>query len=284
MPKQAVQPFRPRGAKPYDKSQRYTLLGERIRSLLGHFRIMGGIKFPGVPIHFKNQDAKHKFYVGAGMCVAGPTHPNFRDLGRLYYVKDNKAYYPIQKDIPLGLLTSSRELLNCLKEWARLRKWATFGDDDDNSAIEEAGNKTLGSDILEEEAKLEEELEEIEVQEELYESREEIEEDDEIVITACRFPYNVKVWVFVSDEEGAAPFYVRVYPTNGYKLTLNAMKDELTRLGIKDGATIEHKYGDTWFFQRWDVSFVAPPEGEELDLCCLTIPGWSEEWTEDMNP
>ncbi|KAL0061181.1 hypothetical protein AAF712_012001 [Marasmius tenuissimus] len=290
MPRRAVIPFRQKGTKPYSKSQRYTLVAKRLRNILGQLRIVAGIKFPSVPIHFKNQDAAPQYFVGTGTEVAGPSHPNFRDLGRIYYAEDGETRYPLQDDIPLSLLTSSRELLACLKERAQLKKWDTL--DLENPDDEEPINDTLISASDEEEAEAEEEIEvedelfEVreEFEEELFEVREEIEEDDEIVITGCRFPYEVKVWIYVSDEECCSMFYVKVYPRNGYKLTLNSMKAQLIRLGIRDGAAIERKHGDDWFFQPWDVPFVAPPQGKEIDLSCLAIPGWSEEWTEDMNP
>ncbi|KAJ8076029.1 hypothetical protein PM082_022011 [Marasmius tenuissimus] len=69
----------------------------------------------------------------------------------------------LEDDIPLSLLTSSRELLACLKEQAQLKKWDTL--DLENPNNKEPINDTLISASNKEKA---EAKEEIEVKDELF--------------------------------------------------------------------------------------------------------------------
>ncbi|KAK1222231.1 hypothetical protein PQX77_014925 [Marasmius sp. AFHP31] len=91
--------------------------------------------------------------------------------------------------------------------------------------------------------------------------------DKEVEIVACRLPYDVKVWIYLSARVGSSPFKVRASPKNDYQLTLNDMAYELGRLGVKRGEGIKRLVaGHNWVMLGWDEPFAAPKEGKEVDL------------------
>ncbi|KAK1219682.1 hypothetical protein PQX77_017577 [Marasmius sp. AFHP31] len=98
---------------------------------------------------------------------------------------------------------------------------------------------------------------------------EEAEEDSDgkVEIVACRLPYDVKVWIYLSARVGSSPFKVSASPKNGYQLTLNDMAYELGRLGVKCGEGIKRLVaGYNWVILGWDEPFATPKEGKEVDL------------------
>ncbi|KAK1217607.1 hypothetical protein PQX77_019737 [Marasmius sp. AFHP31] len=99
--------------------------------------------------------------------------------------------------------------------------------------------------------------------------KEEAEEDsdDEVEIVACRLPYDLKVWIYLSARVGSSPFKVCASLKNDYQLTLNVMAYKLGRLGVKRGEGIKHLVtGHNWIMLGWNKPFAAPKEGKEVDL------------------
>ncbi|KAK1234771.1 hypothetical protein PQX77_002019 [Marasmius sp. AFHP31] len=215
------------------KKQRETCLNEKIRAQLRFIRIFSCVADQPRPPHLADTKAAKMVYIGSNLGISSPAHPKFCELGKLFYVFCGIQHWPVQPDIPLWALKGDKELLRLLKQRAELMGYPLVpeqDDFDDDSHIEYRSTPLHGAaaatTVVED-------------------------GDDDIEIVEVNVAYKVKVWVYVDDTALIRSFTFLADASNGFKFTLNAMRDQLWSFGIPRTAILERSVDSEWKVQLW---------------------------------
>ncbi|KAL0563168.1 hypothetical protein V5O48_018907 [Marasmius crinis-equi] len=241
-------------------------LNKALRVELNRLRKAARITKPIMPGYLRDgRKVSTNLYIGSSHKVAGPDHLKFRELGRIYYCRAGRIFFPgTQEDIPIGVLQGSPRLGQLLRHRAMLKGWALTRTsteaqvpDDDEIEFVETNDMVVDADDIEVPTHVN--------------SDDTIQDDDdegEIVTWGLR-PYTVKVVVQLTDNTQEDFFLVIARPELRYKLSLNYMKIQLKITGVEEDDVLE-RYLPTgedlkFVVQAWDRPFVVP-QGETLFL------------------
>ncbi|KAL0564926.1 hypothetical protein V5O48_017109 [Marasmius crinis-equi] len=273
-------------------------LNNRIHNVLTQLRCSNKVPNPERPVQLTNgnRPVGRCLYTGDTHKVHGPTHPKFAELGRVYFARNGRTYFPAhQQDIPLQYLEGSHQLLELLAERTIQKGWVQ-----PEPEVEEASDEEAQAPNATDLADSNDEFETVGHVFSNATTATQVDEDIEII--SYRTAFDVNVWVWVKNDAPVQRFMVTAKPQNDYQLTLYSMKRELGELDlpVENGAKVEHYFRESddylaafmniilqltvWFlFHKWDADLnldcqcgngkqtVQCQDCQDFDVCCSEI-------------
>ncbi|KAL0563352.1 hypothetical protein V5O48_018718, partial [Marasmius crinis-equi] len=193
-------------------------LNKALRVELNRLRKVGRVAKPIMPGYLRDgRKVSTDMYIGSSHKVTGSAHPKFRELGRIYYCRAGRIFFPgVQEDIPIGLLQRSSHLRQLLTHRAMLKGWRPETDVQANTRA----TPPAADDEIEfvDTQDMEIDSDEIEVPEHINSDDTVQDEDEGEIVTWGLRPYTVKVVVWITDNIPEDFFLVIARPELRYKL------------------------------------------------------------------